>query len=57
MNLCNSKRSTPLQNGVPNIVYMKCNKLGHKMLKFTFNIVISQKIGEKALMNSYKITK
>lgn len=57
MNLTNSKRSSPLSPKKPNIVFMKCNNEGHKLLKFRFVIVISHKIGDKTLMNSFNVTK
>ena len=57
LNIVNSNCFQPLNMQGSNIVYLKCNKIGAKVLKFLFNVTIVQHIGDKELKDQHFFTK
>lgn len=59
MNLVNSKcyHTINVKEEENHIFYLKCNKVGPKVLKFIFNLTVWQKIDEMELKNHYTVVK
>jgi hypothetical protein len=57
LNLVNSNRYIPLSSTSCNGVYLRCNEIGDKVIKFVFDVNITQQIDNKELKNNNKIVK
>jgi hypothetical protein len=57
LNLVNSNRYIPLSSTSSNGVYLRCNEVGDKTIKFIFDVNVTQLIGSKELKNTFKIVR